>query len=100
MFILSPPYAGERVRVRGDSGGYTSSMRCSAAIVLILLPINLFAAPNPNLITFNDNGAWCWYQDPRILHDPANNTLLICSVAASEGLNGDSRSGDIDLTTY
>src|SRR5678809_1559714 len=73
-------------------------MRFSAFIVLVLSPLNLFAADA--LITFNDNGAWCWYQDPRIVHDPANNTLLISSVAASEGPDGAARAGDIDLTSY
>lgn len=33
-----------------------------------------------NLIQFNENGAWCWYQDPRLVVDPTNDTLLISSV--------------------
>jgi len=69
-------------------------------IVLGLLPIAVLGADRQNLFTFNTNGAWCWYQDPRIVHDPANNTLLISSVAASEGPDGAARAGDIDLTTY
>lgn len=76
-------------------------MKCRLRILianLVFLPGTLRAAENP--ITFNDNGAWCWYQDPRIIHDPANNTLLISSVAASEGPDGANRAGDIDLTTY
>ncbi len=52
------------------------------------------------LITFNDNGAWCWYQDPRVLHDSKNNTLLIASVAASEGAGGSTRGGDVDVVSY
>jgi hypothetical protein len=52
------------------------------------------------LIVFNDNGAWCWYQDPRIVFDAANNTLLIASVAAAEGVDGSARSGDVDLLSY
>jgi hypothetical protein len=73
-------------------------MRSSVTVVLLLLPLNLLAAEN--LITFNDNGAWCWYQDPRVVRDPANNTLLISSVAASEAPDGAGRAGDIDLTSY
>jgi lysophospholipase L1-like esterase len=54
----------------------------------------------PSLTTFNDNGAWCWFQDPRVAYDPANQTLLICSVAACDGKDGDKRGGDIDVATY
>jgi hypothetical protein len=53
-----------------------------------------------NLIQFNENGAWCWFQDPRLLIDPANNTVLICSVANSHGVDGDGRSGDVDIVTF
>jgi hypothetical protein len=53
-----------------------------------------------NLIQFNENGAWCWYQDPRLVVDPANDTLLISSVGAAEGVDGDARSGDVDVVTY
>ena len=73
-------------------------MRFSAFILLLLAPLNVFA--EDKLITFNDNGAWCWYQDPRVVHDPANNTLIISSVAASEGPDGAARAGDVDLSTY
>jgi hypothetical protein len=52
------------------------------------------------LIVFNDNGAWCWYQDPRALVDNATGTLLIGSVAASEGPDGARRAGNVELTTY
>ena len=44
-----------------------------------------------NLIQFNENGAWCWYQDPRLVVDPANDTLLVSSIATTEGVDGDSR---------
>src|SRR5262245_5856165 len=43
-----------------------------------------------NLIVFNDNGAWCWYQDPRILVDTTNRTLLIGSIPAPQGPDGQS----------
>ena len=53
-----------------------------------------------NLIQFNENGAWCWYQDPRLVIDPANRTLLISSIATSEGVDGANRTGDVDMTVY
>src|SRR5947207_14279015 len=71
-----------------------------AGLVLVLAGAVCWADDARKLITFNDNGAWCWFQDPRVIHDASNDTLLIASVAASEGPNGDARAGDIDLVTY
>jgi hypothetical protein len=53
-----------------------------------------------NLILFNDNGAWCWYQDERALVDQNAGTLLVASVAAAEGTDGKDRGGDVDLVKY
>ncbi len=53
-----------------------------------------------DVITFNDNGAWCWYQDPRAIIDPGSGFLLVGSVAAAEGAGGKHRTGDVDLTSY
>lgn len=47
------------------------------------------------VITFNDDGGWCWYQDERVLVDPEANRLIIGSVAI-----GSSRNGQIDVTMY
>src|SRR5437763_10297476 len=77
--------------------------------VLIGLGIALTALAGPaaageigggKLIVFNDNGAWCWYQDPRVVRDPANDTLLIASVASSDGVGGRARGGDVDVVEY
>lgn len=46
----------------------------------------------------NRNGAWCWYQDERALIDPATQTLVVGSVAAPEGEDGESRAGNIEVT--
>src|ERR1035437_6737327 len=53
-----------------------------------------------NLIQFNDNGAWCWYQDERTIVDPAAGRLIIGSVANSHGVGGSPRDGDIDVVFY
>jgi len=47
------------------------------------------------LITFNDNGGWCWYQDERVVVDTKANKLLIGSVAS-----GGSRNGYIEAVVY
>lgn len=52
------------------------------------------------LIRFNANGAWCWFQDERVIADPATSSLLIGSVANVSGAAGTHRGGDIDVTSY
>jgi enterochelin esterase-like enzyme/lysophospholipase L1-like esterase len=53
-----------------------------------------------DLIVFNDNGAWSWYQDERAMIDTKGGKLLVSSVAASApGVNGP-RDGNVDLVTY
>jgi len=47
------------------------------------------------LITFNDNGGWCWYQDERAVVDTKANKLVIGSVAS-----GGSRNGYIEAVVY
>src|SRR5580692_10226016 len=53
-----------------------------------------------NLITLNDNGAWCWFQGERAVIDRDSGTLLLSSVASSEGVDGKERTGDVDLAIY
>jgi hypothetical protein len=48
-----------------------------------------------SIITFNDNGGWCWYQDERVLVDQAKNKLVIGTVAS-----GGSRDGNVEVTIY
>ncbi len=52
------------------------------------------------LIQLNDNGAWCWFQDPRMVIDRTNNTVLISSIASSQGTGGENRAGDVDIVTF
>ena len=53
-----------------------------------------------DLIRFNDNGAWCWFQGPRVVFDPATGTLLIASVADDWGEGGAEREGDVEVTAF
>ena len=48
-----------------------------------------------HLVQFNDNGAWCWYQDERVLVDTKRGKLIIGSVAS-----GGPRDGNIEATLY
>lgn len=61
------------------------------------------AAPAPSsrestgpIVTFNDDGGWCWFQDERaIVHD---GKLIVGSVAA--GFRDAARRGNIEAVTY
>jgi hypothetical protein len=53
-----------------------------------------------NLVTLNDNGAWCWFQGERAVIDADSGTLLLSSVACSEGVDGKDRTGDVDVAIY
>ncbi|HEX6960971.1 MAG TPA: BNR-4 repeat-containing protein [Lacipirellula sp.] len=52
------------------------------------------------LITFNDNGAWSWFEDERAIVDTAAGKIIVSSVAAAAGAGGASRSGDVDVAAY
>jgi len=52
-------------------------------------------APTAKLITFNDNGGWCWYQDERVIVDAANNRLIVGSMAGTG-----SRAGNVEAVVW
>ena len=53
-----------------------------------------------NLITFNTNGGWSWYQDERVIVDAAAGKLLMSSAADVSGTDGAARNGDIDVVSH
>ena len=55
---------------------------------------------NGNLIQFNDNGAWCWYQDERAIIDTALGKLIFGSDASGSGIGGSTRNGNIEGIIY
>ena len=100
-------HAGEISRAHSHAGRSWHERAAKAGVALIAV-LATYAAPaaraadqvNGNLILFNDNGAWCWYQDERAIVDPQAGKLLLNSVAASRpGVNGP-RDGHVDLTTF
>src|SRR5262249_43033575 len=48
-----------------------------------------------SMVTFNDNGGWCWNQDERAVGDTAKNKLVIATEAS-----GGSRNGQTDAVIY
>jgi len=55
---------------------------------------------NGNLIQFNDNGAWCWYQDERAIIDTLQGKLILGSDASGSGTGGSPRNGLIEGIVY
>jgi hypothetical protein len=51
-------------------------------------------------ICFNDNGGWCWFQDPRAVVDTQTNQLLISSIAHGSGAGGRDRHGNLEVTAF
>ncbi len=53
-----------------------------------------------NLIQFNNNGAWCWYQDERAVVDVANGKLILGSDASGTGVGGSPRNGMLEAVVF
>lgn len=53
-----------------------------------------------NLIQFNDNGTWCWFQDERAVVDTKGDKLVVGSVASASGAGGSPREGDVEATLF
>lgn len=46
-----------------------------------------------NVIQFNDNGLWCWFQDERAIVDIAKEKIILGSSACQTGFGGSNRTG-------
>ena len=53
-----------------------------------------------NLIQFNDNGGWCWFQDERAIVDSLGGKLIVGSIANNQGVGGTGRDGDVDVVFF
>ena len=49
------------------------------------------------LVHVTANGAWCWYQDERVVVDTAAHTIILGSVAHGNSIGGAARNGDVDV---
>ena len=76
----------------------------SVGLFLILLSANIKAQTpdivHGNLIQFNDNGAWCWYQDERAVIDSVQNKLILGSIASGDGIGRNSRNGQVEGVVF
>jgi hypothetical protein len=53
-----------------------------------------------NLIQFNDNGAWCWYQDERAVVDTARGKLIAGYMENGAGFGGSNVDGHVSATIF
>jgi BNR repeat-containing family member len=55
---------------------------------------------NGNLIQFNDNGAWSWYMDERVVIDKTAGKLVVGYDLSGSGVGGSPRNGSIEAVIY
>jgi len=98
----SPPTSGGTSSAGASSGGSSSAGASAAGAAgsgvcappsVTLTGAN--AVVGGKLITFNDNGGWCWYQDERAVVDTKAKKLVIGSIAS-----GGTRNGNIEAVVY
>ncbi len=77
-----------------------AGVRCAGAAEAAATPATEKDFVAGKRITFNDNGAWCWYQDDRVIVDPTSGKMLIGSVGNKAGVGGADRHGNIELAVY
>ena len=65
---------------------------------ILMLMLTISSVMAADVIQFNDNGGWCWYQDERAIVQ--GDKLFLVSVANELGKNGSSRQGDIEVMSY
>jgi hypothetical protein len=82
-----------------DAGGMSSMAGTGGTGPTVCMPptVNLTGndAVAGTLVTFNDNGGWCWYQDERVIVDAAGKKMVVGSVAS-----GGSRDGNVEAVVY
>ena len=53
-----------------------------------------------NLIQFNDNGLWCWFQDERSIVDQYNEVIIVGADESQSGYGGPPRNGIVRAVVY
>lgn len=71
-------------------------MRWRAA-VLVLSLFSAAGCTTNKTVVLNDSGSWCWYQDERVL--VLGDRLVVGSVANRSGTDGETRRGNVEVTT-
>jgi len=62
---------------KGVVGGVLVALTLLSITSSVLLSQTARDLVKGNLIQFNDNGAWCWYQDERAVVDTMSGRLIV-----------------------
>jgi hypothetical protein len=75
--------------------------------ILICLAALIYIGPSRaadevvgELIRFNENGGWSWFEGEQAVIDSASGKILVSSVANGQGHDGKHRAGDVDVVSY
>lgn len=79
----------------GDGGSPSAGAAGTTCSVPVVSPSGADFVANGPLITFNDDGGWCWYQDERAVVDAKGGKLVVGSMAFL-----DARKGNIETVIY
>lgn len=71
-------------------------VRCLSASALLATPALAANDVKGTLLTFKQNGGWCWFEDSRVLMD--GNKMLVGTVAGVTARG--STAGDVQVTTF
>jgi len=75
-----------------------------AAALITLLSLSAFGQIEDivygDLVQFNDNGAWCWYQDERAVVDTIGGNLIVGSIASDSGCGNLPRFGNVEAVVF
>jgi hypothetical protein len=95
-----PAGAGGSAGSGGASGNGGAAGATTCVVPPTVPPATTSDAVDGTLIQFNDNGAWCWFQDERAVVDVAAGKLIIGSVANASGTGGTARDGLVEAVIY
>ena len=82
----------------------TSSRYFFVLILFMFLKVDFSIAQHDivhgNLIQFNDNGLWCWFQDERAIVDQNNGLIILGTDESQSGYGGPPRNGIVRAIVY
>jgi hypothetical protein len=72
----------------------------SLAALIYIAPSRAADEVAGDLIRFNSNGGWSWFEGEQAVVDSVHGKILVSSVANGHGPGGKHRGGDVDVVSY
>src|SRR5215212_343227 len=70
------------------------------AALIYIAPSRAAGEVAGDLIHFNSDGGWSWFEGEQAAVDSVHGKILVSSVANGHGPGGKHRAGDIDIVSY